>query len=91
MEKLQLILKEKFMMDIFKEYRKEVPEFRKYWEGLFKRRQKVAHNRQSGAKVVYMKEAVHHIFNPVRQTDKDTKKRVFELGKTADSSHTAMR
>ena len=34
-----------------------------------------AHNRQSGAKVVCMKEeAVHHIFNPVRQTDKDTKK-----------------
>ena len=35
----KLILNQRFMMDIFKEYREELPEFKEYWEDTFKKRQ----------------------------------------------------
>lgn len=82
----KLILNQRFMMDIFKEYREELPEFKEYWEDTFKKRQMSVVARKSGTKVMQFKEAVSHLFNPTRKTDKDTRNRVIELAKVATNS-----
>ena len=82
----KLILKERFMMDIFKRYRQELSPFQAYWDDTFKKRQMSVVARRSGAKVAHFKQALHHLFRPTRKTDKDTRQRVIELAKTASDT-----
>ena len=38
-KKTELILDEQFMIDIFKEYREELPPFQAYWDEMFNKKQ----------------------------------------------------
>ena len=48
-----LILDPLFMMNIFKEYRNELPPFKEYWELTFKKKQMQVIARQDGTKIVH--------------------------------------
>ena len=74
-----LILDPLFMMNIFKDYRDELPPFKDYWELTFKKKQMQVVCRQDGTKVVHFaRRLVKNLFNPTRCTDKNTNERVRE-------------
>jgi hypothetical protein len=79
----KLILNERFMMNIFEEFRDELPPFVEYWNDQFTQRKISPVSKKSGAKVVALNVARKYLFKPVRQTDKDTTDRVIELAKVA--------
>jgi hypothetical protein len=61
-----LILDPLFMMNIFKEYRDQLPPFH------FKKKQMKVIARQDGTKVVHFARLLKYLFNPTRRTDKET-------------------
>jgi hypothetical protein len=59
-----LILDPLFMMNIFKEYRDQLPPFQDYWELTFKKKQMKVIARQDGTKVVHFARLLRYLFNP---------------------------
>ena len=82
-KKPELILDEKFMMDIFKTYRNELPPFKTYWEEIFTKKRMAVVARKSGAKVVQFAQIKKDLFKPTRKTDKQARKRMIELASVA--------
>ena len=76
----RLILDKLFMMDIFQEYREELPPFNEYWETLFKKKQMRVISRKDGRKVVHYARQVKNLFSPHREADKSMTDQVHELG-----------
>jgi hypothetical protein len=71
------------MMNIFKDYRDELPPFKDYWQLTFKKKQMQVVARQDGTKVVHFARLLKYLFDPKRDTDKDTNERVLELAAVA--------
>ena len=69
-KKPELILNEKFMIDIFKEYREELPPFQAYWDEIFNKKKISVVARRSGSKVVQLAEVKKGLFKPSRKTVK---------------------
>ena len=82
-EKPELILNEQFMIDIFKEYREELPPFQAYWDEMFNKKQMSVVARRSGSKVMQLAEVKKSLFKPSRKTDKQAKKRLLLLAPIA--------
>ena len=78
-----LILDPLFMMNIFKDYRNELPPFKEYWELTFKKKQMQVIARQDGTKIVHYARLLKYLFHPTRSMDKDTNARVIELAYVA--------
>jgi hypothetical protein len=78
-----LVLDPLYMMNIFKEYRDELPPFKEYWELTFKKKQMRIVNCKDGTKVVHFARLLKYLFDPKRLTDKETTKRVLELASEA--------
>ena len=76
----RLILDKLFMMDIFQEYREELPPFNEYWETLFKKKQMRVISRKDGRKVVHYARQVKNLFSPHREADTSMTDQVHELG-----------
>jgi hypothetical protein len=72
-----LVLDPLYMMNIFKEYRDELPPFKEYWELTFKKKQMRIVNCKDGTKVVNFTRLLKYLFDPKRLTDKETTKRCF--------------
>jgi hypothetical protein len=81
-----LILDQSFMMDIFKQYRKELPPFHEYWEIIFKKKQMKVISRKDGSKVVHYARLLNSLFSPRREADLATTDMVHELGSIAAST-----
>ena len=81
-----LILDQSFMMDIFKQYQKELPPFHKYWEIIFKKKQMKVISRKDGSKVVHYTRLLNSLFSPQREADLATTDMVHELGSIAAST-----
>ena len=71
------------MINIFKEFRDELPPFQEYWELTFKKKQMSVVARKSGAKVAHFAMLLKHVFSPTRSTIKKTKARVIQLAAIA--------
>ena len=81
-----LILDQSFMMDIFKQYREELPPFDEYWEIIFKKKQMNVISRKDGSKVVHYAKLLKSLFSPRREADLATTDTVHELGSIAAST-----
>ena len=77
------IVDENFMMNMFAEYRDELPPFQEYWDVIYKKKQMTVVARKSGTKVVHLARLRKQLFKPILQTEKDTTKRMIELAKIA--------
>ena len=77
-EDASLILDPLYMMNIFKEYRDQLPPFKEYWELTFKKKQMQVIACQDGTKVVHFARLLKYLFDPKRLTDKETNERVIE-------------
>ena len=49
-DKPELILNEQFMIDLFKEYREELPPFQAYWDEMFNKKKNVSYGLAIGIK-----------------------------------------
>jgi hypothetical protein len=78
-----LILDPFFMINIFKDYRDELPPFKDCWKLTFKKKQMQVVARQDGTKVVHFACLLKYLFDPKHDTDKDTDERVLELAAVA--------
>ena len=85
-EDASLILDPLYMMNIFKEYRDQLPPFKEYWELTFKKKQMQVIACQDGTKVVHFARLLKYLFDPKRLTDKETNERVIELAGVAVSA-----
>jgi hypothetical protein len=81
-----LILDQSFMMDIFKQYREELPPFHEYWEIIFKTKQMKVISRKDGSKVVHYARLLNSLFSPQREADLATTATVHELGSITTST-----
>jgi len=81
-----LILDQSFMMDIFKQYREELPPFDEYWEIIFKKKQMKVISQKDGSKVVHYARLLNSLFSPQREADLATTDTVHELGSIAAST-----
>ena len=79
----ELIIDRNFMMDMFLEYRNELPPMEEYWEFMFKKKQMSIVARRSGTKVVQYARICDQLFDPTRTTHKATTKRMIVLAKIA--------
>jgi hypothetical protein len=70
-----LIEDDGFMMNIFGEYREELPPFKEYWDAMFEKKKMsvVARSSKDGSKVVHMARLQKELFSPTRQTNVKTK------------------
>jgi len=71
------------MMDMFLDYRKELPPMEEYWELMFTKKQMAVIARRSGTKEVHYKRLCDELFNPTRRAHKSTDAHVIWLAKTA--------
>ena len=62
------------MIDIFKEYRKELPPFQAYWDEMFNKKKMSVMAWRSGSKVMHLAEFKKILLMPSRKTDKQAKK-----------------
>ena len=85
-EKPELILDETFMMDIFKEYRDELPPFKEYWDEMFTNKQMSVVAQRLDSKIVQCAEIKKSLFKPTRKTDKQAKQRVLQLALISTST-----
>eukprot|EP00956_Cyclotella_meneghiniana_P033421 scaffold95984_cov36-Cyclotella_meneghiniana.AAC.1 len=82
-ESPSLILDETFMMNIFEEYRNELPPFKEYWELMYHRKQMRVVCRTDGTSVVHYNRIRHRLFHPTKASDVETTPRVIELAEVA--------
>eukprot|EP00956_Cyclotella_meneghiniana_P023299 scaffold45195_cov78-Cyclotella_meneghiniana.AAC.1 len=82
-ESPSLILDETFMMNIFEEYRNELPPFKEYWELMYHRKQMRVVCRTDGTSVVHYNRIRHRLFHPTKASDVETTPRIIELAEVA--------
>jgi hypothetical protein len=70
-------------IDIFKQYRDELPPFSDYWELMFKKMQMKVISRKDGSKVTHYARLFKNLFSPHREADRNTTERLHELGSIA--------
>ena len=78
-----LILKETFMVNIFQQYRNELPPFGEYWQLIYHKKQMKVVSRTDGTSVVHYKRIRRRLFHPTKRADKQTTKLVVELSEIA--------
>eukprot|EP00956_Cyclotella_meneghiniana_P032426 scaffold89181_cov36-Cyclotella_meneghiniana.AAC.1 len=67
-----LILNENFMMNIFQQYRNELPPFEEYWQLIYHKKQMKVVSRTDGTSVVHYKRIRRRLFHPTKKADKQT-------------------
>ena len=82
-DKPELILDPLFMNDIFRKYREELPPFAEYWDLMFKKKQMKVVARKDASKLVHYSRLRKYLFDPTRETDKETTATLLELTGTA--------
>eukprot|EP00956_Cyclotella_meneghiniana_P045382 scaffold365624_cov146-Cyclotella_meneghiniana.AAC.1 len=82
-ESPSLILDETFMMNIFEDYRNELPPFQEYWDLMYNRKQMRVVCRTDGTSVVHYNRIRHRLFHPSKASDVETTPRVIELAGVA--------
>ena len=78
-----LILNENFMMNIFQQYRNELPPFEEYWQLIYHKKQMKVVSRTDGTSVVHYKRIRRRLFHPTKKADKQTTELVVELAEIA--------
>lgn len=75
----KMILSEMFMMTIFTELMEELPPLRDYWVLLFNDRKITVYNKNTASKVCHLWQLRKELFEPQRQTNKDSDELVVEF------------
>jgi hypothetical protein len=71
------------MMNIFEEYRNELPPFKDYWELMYDKKQMKVVCRTDGSSVVHYKRIHNCLFHPFKRSDVETAEQVIELSGVA--------
>ncbi|KAL7536200.1 hypothetical protein ACHAXR_006982, partial [Thalassiosira sp. AJA248-18] len=80
----ELCLDEDFMMNMFKEFRDELPPFHEYHEFMFQKKGHISFGcKRSKSKVIELHELKEELFHPKLESNKATGDRVKELAKVA--------
>ena len=76
-----LFLCESYMMNIFDEYRRELPPFADYLRHTFKERRMMMRSTATGLRVAHLALAKKEIFRPKRKTNKESTAHMLDLVK----------
>ena len=77
--KPSLIHNETFMLDIFNEYRDELPPFQEYWDEIFTQKKISVVNRKSGTKELQFDHIRKVLWRPTQKADKQAKKQMTRI------------